>query len=376
MPDQVISLYCYRISRPGQMRRKGIIYSSIWVGLGLLNMRCQPTTNSESTGSQAEAPQPAVATLSKPTYAVGDSVAIHLGQSLSGVTVLWDGTSLPVRQPVGDSVTLSAAGKTVGLHRLIVRGMLSLAHSVTDTLTVELRSDVIPVERPFTVLATYPHQTTSFTQGLEFNQGSLYESTGLNGQSRLMRVNATTGLPLQTVTLPTQHFGEGITVVNGHIYQLTWTSGLCFRYNMNFKLEKTFTYHTQGWGLTHRDSTLILSDGTNKLYFYTPDFQRVGELSVYDNRGPVVNINELEYVNGYVFANTWQTNRIIQIDLKTGKVVASLNLQSLADRTAINTQENVLNGIAYQPREHAFYVTGKNWPLLFKLKLALTRSVL
>ncbi|MVM37095.1 hypothetical protein GO730_04480 [Spirosoma sp. HMF3257] len=144
--------------------------------------------------------------------------------------------------------------------------------------------------------------------------------------------------------------------------------GVCFRYTLDFVLDKTYSYPTQGWGLTHTDSMLIQSDGSNKLYFLTPDFQRKGELVVYDNMGPVMNLNELEYVNGYIYANIWQTNRIIQIDSKSGKVVGDLDMTGILP-TNIDTKANVLNGIAFQPTENAFYITGKNWPTLTKIQL-------
>ena len=136
---------------------------------------------------------------------------------------------------------------------------------------------------------------------------------------------------------------------------------------MDFALEKAFTYHTEGWGLTHTDSTLIVSDGSNKLSFYRADFQKTGELSVYDDKGPVMNLNELEYVNGYVLANVW-TKCIVQIDLTSGKVLGEINVSSTLP-AGVDTSVNVLNGIAYKSGEQALYITGKNWPSLFKIQV-------
>jgi len=184
-----------------------------------------------------------------------------------------------------------------------------------------------------------------------------------------MKVDLTTGTIQQSVSLPEQHFGEGITILGNHVYQLTWTSGQCFRYTKDLVLNQTFTYHTQGWGLTHRDTTLIMSDGSNRLTFYTPNLKRTGELAVYDDKGPVVNLNELEYINGYVLANVWQTNRIVQIDQATGNVVGELSMEAILP-AGLNTKENVLNGLAYRLEEGALYVTGKNWPSLFKLQVS------
>lgn len=332
--------------------------------------------NSCQTKDKAVDSKPAIAILDKTTYRVGDTMSVQLSQPLAQASVAFDTKAGAIIRQSNTALTISSSGQSVGLHQLIVSGKTTANQSVTDTLTIELWSDRAPVTLQYTVLQKYPHQTTSFTQGLEFRGKTLYESTGLNGQSKLMQIDVPTGSIVKSVPLPDQYFGEGITILNNKIYQLTWTSGIAFRYSMDFQLEKSFQYHTQGWGLTHRDSTLILSDGTNRLYFLTPDFQLKGQLGVYDNNGPVMNLNELEYVDGYVFANVWQTNRIVQIDLASGKVVGNLMLDSLVPPGS-DPKTDVLNGIAFQPQENAFYSTGKNWPTLYKLKISpiLTKSV-
>ncbi|MEZ0541671.1 glutaminyl-peptide cyclotransferase [Fibrella arboris] len=345
-----------------------LLHSSAGLCLfGLLFFGCQEKKPTEApAGTEL---QPAVATLAKTGCQPGDSLTIQLGQPLAQLAVFWDGAIVLTKPVAQDSLRVMAAGKKVGRHQLIVQGVLVNKERSCDTLSVELWSDVKPPQLTYAVRQTYPHQTSSFTQGLEFDQGTLYEGTGLNGQSKLMKVDLRTGTIQQAVSLPEQYFGEGITVVGKYVYQLTWTSGQCFRYTKELVQEQTFTYHTQGWGLTHRDTTLIMSDGSNRLTFYTPTLQRTGELAVYDDKGPVVNLNELEYINGYVLANVWQTNRIVQIDLATGKVVGELQMDAMLP-AGINTKENVLNGIAYRPEEGALYVTGKNWPSLFKLQVS------
>ncbi|GAB3803305.1 hypothetical protein GCM10028819_33010 [Spirosoma humi] len=331
---------------------------------GFLPMACQK----KKPASTADTTTPAIASLTKTTYTLGDTIRLQLSQPVVRPKVTIDAEESPVFEQTARTIAVGYAGGKTGLHQIIVSGVTSGSVSFADTLSLEMWSDIVPENITYSVLNTYPHQETSFTQGLEFYKGVLYESTGLNGQSNLMQVDVKTGAIRKSVPLANQYFGEGITIVNDKIYQLTWTSGVCFRYNLDFRLDKTFTYHTQGWGLTHRDTTLILSDGSNKLFFLSPEFQPLGELNVYDNKGPVRNLNELEYVDGYVFANVWQTNRIVQIDLKTGKVVGTLNMESILPPT-VNTNENVLNGIAFQPAENAFYVTGKKWPTLVKLRL-------
>ena len=343
------------------------LVSSIFTVLfaGWLMMACQQSKKSET--SSVDQPKP-VATLASATYTLGDSILIQLSQPLTQVFIAWDNKPALTVQPATKALFVNSATEKVGLHKLIVTGITASQKKIADTLSVELWSDRKPQVLAYSVLKTYPHLASSFTQGLEFHGNTLYEGTGQNGQSKLMKIDLATGSVIQSVSLPEQYFGEGITIANDRIYQLTWTSGQCFRYKMDFTLEKTFIYHTEGWGLTHTDSTLIVSDGSNKLSFYTADFQKTGELTVYDDKGPVMNLNELEYVNGYVLANVWKTNRIVQIDLTSGKVVGEINISSTLP-AGIDTSENVLNGIAYKSGEKALYITGKNWPSLFKIQV-------
>lgn len=332
--------------------------------MSLISVGCQKTSRTQETPVDQAIP---AVVISKPAYNLGDSINITLNKPLSQVTATWDGEPVDIAHTTDSNATIASVHKTIGLHQLVVRGMAGNVKTA-DTLTVELYSDIRPPTLTYSVLQTYPHQTSSFTQGLEFYKGELYESTGQNGQSRIMKINLQTGAILQSVPLAAQYFGEGITIVNNRIYQLTWTSGQCFQYTMNLALEKVLTYHSQGWGLTHRDSTLIVSDGSNRLSFYTPDFRKTGELIVYDDKGPVMNLNELEYIDGIILANVWQTNRIVRIDGVSGKVTGELLIDA-PTLVPIDTKENVLNGIAYQPTENALYITGKNWPSLFRIQV-------
>jgi glutamine cyclotransferase len=312
-----------------------------------------------------------VAITSKSRFKLGDTIAIGFTQPVARFSVKWNGVDVPgVKQQIADSAFIKAASEKTGWKQIIVSGTTKSKEAFADTLRVELSSDVVPREMSYTVLSSFPHQRTSFTEGLEFYKGELYESTGENGKSLLMKIDLKTGATIKSVPLADQYFGEGLTIVNDKIYQLTWTTGVGFRYNMDFTLDKTFTYYTQGWGMTHHDSTIIMGDGSNKLYYYNTEFQKTGEVEVYDDKGPVLKINELEYVDGYVFANIWETDRIIQIDLTTGKVVAHMDMKKIIPAEVDQTGSSVLNGIAYQPLENAFYITGKNWPTLFKIRVS------
>jgi glutamine cyclotransferase len=222
----------------------------------------------------------------------------------------------------------------------------------------------------YTIVNTYPHDTNAFTEGLVYSDGFLYESTGLNGESSLRRVNLTAGNILQEITLPSQYFGEGITIVNNTIIQLTWQSQIGFVYDKTtFALLQNFTYPTEGWGLTFDGKHLIMSDGTDNLYFLDPTtFQRTGQTQVHDGNTSIANINELEYINGDIYANIWLTNKIAIINPNTGQIKAWIDLTGLPAENNSNPNA-VLNGIAYDQQNNRLFVTGKDWPNLYQIKL-------
>jgi glutamine cyclotransferase len=240
----------------------------------------------------------------------------------------------------------------------------------TTALVAATSSDVTPVYT-YTVVKTYPHDAQAFTQGLVFEQGHLYESTGLHGHSSLRRVDLTTGRVLQIQPLATQFFGEGITVLGTRIIQLTWRSQVGFVYDkQHFTLLQQFTYATEGWGITHDSTHLITSDGTSTLYVLDPNtFAEVGRIQVHDHTGPVTRLNELEYVQGEVYANIWQTDRIARINPQTGRVTAWIDLTGLLSPADRRQQVDVLNGIAYDAARERLFVTGKLWPKLFEIKI-------
>jgi len=221
------------------------------------------------------------------------------------------------------------------------------------------------------VVNTFPHDRTAYTQGLVFEDGGFYEGTGLYGQSTLRRVQLETGKVLQSISLPPEHFGEGIAVWEGRIIQLTWQSGLGFVYDREgFVLLATFIYPTEGWGLTHDGARLIMSDGTPRLRFWDPDtYQETGSVLVTDDAGPVFALNELEYIQGMVLANVYQTDRIAVIDPATGRVAAWIDVHGLLGPEDYAEPVDVLNGIAYDAAGERLFVTGKLWPKVFEVKL-------
>jgi glutaminyl-peptide cyclotransferase len=223
----------------------------------------------------------------------------------------------------------------------------------------------------FEVVHVWPHDPDAFTQGLIFHDGKLLESTGEVGRSSLRRVELETGKVLQKIEVPEPYFAEGITILKGKIYQLTWQHQLGFIYDAwTFEKIGTFNYQGEGWGLTNDGQSLILSDGTNRIRFLDPDnFQVRKTIAVVDKGMPVNEINELEYVQGEIYANIWHADRIIRIEPQTGRIAGWIDLTGLLPPNEVQDEEAVLNGIAYDETSSRLLVTGKLWPKLFEIRL-------
>jgi len=221
----------------------------------------------------------------------------------------------------------------------------------------------------YKVMNSYPHDQGAFTQGLVFEDGHLYEGTGLYGQSTLRKVDLESGTVSQRYNLPGNYFGEGITIFGNNIIQLTWKSRVGFVYDKaSFMLLDQFDYLTEGWGITHDGKRLIMSDGTSTLHFLDPQtFKEAGRIEVFDTAGPVPRINELEYVKGQIYANIWLTDRIAMISPQTGKVTGWIELMGLGPQAG----DMVLNGIAYDSEADRLFVTGKLWPEIFEIELVI-----
>jgi glutamine cyclotransferase len=222
----------------------------------------------------------------------------------------------------------------------------------------------------YRVLATFPHDPNAFTEGLVYFQGYLYEGTGLNGRSSIRQQNLTSGEVLRSVALPEQYFGEGVTILGERVYQLTWQSNVGFVYDLNFTPVRNFSYVTEGWGLTNNGSHLIMSDGTANLYFLDPGNLTVVEyVQVRDGTSPVTQLNELEYVNGEVWANVWKTDLVARISPATGSVLGWIDISGLLSPAERLRPVDVLNGIAYDAASDRLLVTGKLWPTIFQIEL-------
>ncbi len=221
------------------------------------------------------------------------------------------------------------------------------------------------------VINVYPHDSTAFTEGLLFHNGFLYESTGMKGNSSLRKTDYKTGRIIQKKMIDPQYFGEGIYVLNDNIYMLTWYSGVCFLFDLNtFGQKGSFIYQGEGWGLTYDGSFLIMSDGTNMLRYIDPkDFQVVRTQPVFDNTRPIPSLNELEYIDGKIYANIWMQDIIAVIDPISGKVTEWIDISPLRKYVKDNNRVDVLNGIAYMKGNGHLFLTGKYWPYLFEVKV-------
>jgi glutamine cyclotransferase len=226
-----------------------------------------------------------------------------------------------------------------------------------------------PERYGYEIVKSYPHDPAAFTQGLTIADGQLYEGTGLHGQSSLRRVDLQNGAALQRIELDSRYFGEGIAVVGDRIVQLTYQTGVGFVYDRKtFAKLREFKYSGEGWGLTYDGQRLIMSDKTDTLRFWNPEtFEEVGRIRVRDGDVAIAEVNEMEYVDGVIYANIWNQDRIARIDPKTGVVTAWIDMSNLLTATE-RSRVDVLNGIAHDPKTGNFLITGKLWPWVFEVK--------
>ena len=250
--------------------------------------------------------------------------------------------------------------------KIILLLFLSLALERTGVFS---QNSATPVQG-YKILKQYIHDPTAFTEGLLYKDGVLFESTGNYGSSDVRKVELETGKVLEKRGLPANIFGEGLTYLNGKFYQLSWTSKTAFVYSSSLKFLKTMPYDTQGWGLTTDGKSLIQSDGTNTIYYRNPSsFKTTKKIVVTDAGKTIEQINELEWVNGEIWANIWFSDRVARINPNTGKVVAWIDLTGIKPKFGTTDPGAVLNGIAYDPATKRIWVTGKYWPLLFEIEV-------
>jgi glutamine cyclotransferase len=260
----------------------------------------------------------------------------------------------------------------VGTRPLRLIGYYADGRREYHDLNIILRSDITPSQLKYRVLNMWPHDPGAYTQGLVYDEGYLYEGTGQWGESSLRKTEIRTGEPIRMLNLPEDIFGEGITLLNDKIYQLTYKSQVGFVYEKETfrRIQKVYYEIQEGWGLTDDDRNLIMSDGSNRIYYMDPEyFTEIRELEVYDNRGPVTQLNELEYIEGRIFANIYGKEEIVVIDPETGRVTARINMKGILPAEDRSSRIDVFNGIAWDPARRILYVTGKYWPRMFEVSL-------
>jgi glutamine cyclotransferase len=260
---------------------------------------------------------------------------------------------------------------TTGRKSLKVAAFIGGKVQNTITRFLLIYSDVVPEKKGYKVIKAYPHDREAFTQGLVYDKGVFFEGTGQNTGSSLREVELETGRVIRQHNLDDSLFGEGITLYHDRIYQVTWENKVGFVYEKStFNLINKIYYSTQGWGLTTLEDKIVMSDGTNILYFFEPEmFTVVSRIEVYDNEKKVDQLNELEFVNGEIWANIWMTDLIARIDPVSGKVLSYVDLKGILPASERNTDTDVLNGIAYDPATQRIFVTGKRWPKLYEIKV-------
>jgi glutamine cyclotransferase len=315
----------------------------------------------------------------KKNYKLGEELIINLitklkEGTLDKIEISIDGKKIKTSNSLTNSINYKTIDFGVGKHVVKISAIKTDGVSGENYEDIFVTSDIKPVIYSYQIVSVYPHDVTHFTQGLEFHNNQLYEGTGQEGTSAIYQIDLTTGKKIKEFKLDNQYFGEGITILNNKIFELTYKNQIGFVYDLNtFKVLNTWKYKSkEGWGLTNDGHSLIMSDGTENIYFINPDtFQEVRKIQVCNDNSIVKNINELEYIRGEIWANIWTTDLIIIIDPTTGKITGEINLAGLSG-TIIQSQReqiDVLNGIAWNPITDKIYLTGKLWPKMFEIKI-------
>jgi len=353
------------------------------IGFFLLILHGCGPGNGVPDSRKAAPSQPLSTRLAEPSgpvsLAVGGEISVRL-QVPDSVTVdsiqLFMGGALR-KTLIGETqAVLSSAKMAPGRTGIRARVFISGGRTENHSQPVTLLSDVKPVEYGYTVVREYPHDPEAYTQGIQYAEGWLYEGTGNYGRSSLRRVELETGEVRQVRDLDESFFGEGITVFGDHIYQITYRSQVGFVYDRESfeEIRRVYYQNREGWGLTNNGEELIMSDGTNVIYFLDPEMFTINrQIEVYHDRGPAESLNELEYIKGKIWANRYYTDEIVIIDPATGKVEGRVDLKGILPSSSRTPTTDVLNGIAWDPAGDRIFVTGKYWPKLFEIRLSSPR---
>ncbi|MEO9802303.1 MAG: glutaminyl-peptide cyclotransferase [Reichenbachiella sp.] len=351
------------------------IYSIVLIILTGCDSSNQKKNNSKSprikSHSKIESPR------NGSNYTIGDTIEFKV--SLDDNSLLIDSIRLSHNGLIvsNNANQWETKKETPGKKSLLISVHLSNGTVEKKRHSVTLLSEIEPNRYTYRITNTFVHDPDAFTEGLLINNNELYESTGNKGESSIRKVNMSTGEVIKSVDISAQYFGEGIGVIEDKLYMLSWKQGTGFIFNKStLKQIGQFSYPTEGWGMTSNADTLIMSDGTNVLRFMEPEsFSEYRQIEVYDKNGPIDFLNELEYVNGDIFAVRWQTEMIYIVDPLSGKVKGILDLTGIFDYSKYERRIDVLNGIAYNSQSGKYYVTGKWWPKLFEIQLIAANNI-
>ena len=310
---------------------------------------------------------------------VGNKVSVNLKTKIKDGTFLntkifLDGVLFKATDKPEYSFEIETSTLPVGTHYIKALATTLEGISGENFSDFLLLSDLTPQKFNYKIIKAYPHNIEHFTEGLEIRKGFLYEGTGQEGSSAIYKTDLNNWKNTKEYKLDQQYFGEGITILNDKLYQLTYKTQIGFVRDLNtFELLKTWTFkNEQGWGLTNDGKSLIMSDGTDFIYFIDSNsFKEIRKIQVCNQAGVVQNLNELEYINGEIWANIWTTDKIVKINPETGKITAEIDLKGLLSSNLLNQSSpiDVLNGIAYDKEKNKIYVTGKLWPKIFEIEL-------
>jgi glutaminyl-peptide cyclotransferase len=315
----------------------------------------------------------------KNNYSIGEKITVILKTkikdgSLSKSELFLDEKLLFTSKNPDASYVIESAGLNPGNHYLKVVATKDDGISGENYADFLLLPNSAPIQYGYKIINTFPHNPKHFTQGFEIHNGYLYEGTGREGESEIYKTDLKTWKTVKEYRLEPQYFGEGITIFDNKLYELTYKTKIGFIYDVNtFQLIKSFSFKSaEGWGLTNDGQSLIMSDGTEYLTFLDPQtLSVIKKIQVCSNKGVIRNLNELEYIKGEIWANIWMTDNIVRINPKTGEIVGEIDLRGLLGASGANSNgdEDVLNGIAYDPVKNKIYVTGKLWPKIFEIEV-------
>lgn len=345
-------------------------YNTVLVLICLFTISCSTPSNTRKPVSIIKITKQSI---------VGNPVKLSIkvlpkGGKIKQVSLLVNGEKIKELSEEEQTLTIPNEHLHIGRNKIEVVAFKENGKEGRNSKIITLFSSITPQNLEYDVIKILKHHDDHFTEGFEINNGVLYEGTGEYGTSGIYKIDLNNQKIIQSTKLDSTYFGEGITLLNGKIYQLTYKKQKAFVYDdKTLKQIGEFSYpNKEGWGLTNNGKELIMSDGSSNIYFINPvDFSEKRRIQVYSNIQEYSYINELEYVNGYIYANVWTTDLIIKIDAKTGAVVATISLYDLINSSKLKSTKDidVLNGIAYNIKNKSLYVTGKFWPYIYNIKL-------